>query len=343
MNNRLPISILTGFLGAGKTTFLNRLLKEPEMAGYAVIINEFGDIALDHLLVEKSDDGLIELSSGCICCSMRGELVDTLERLVDYHLNEEPLKGIIIETSGVADPLPILQALLAHPFLSSILDVGNVLTLVDAAHGLETLERQPVFMRQIVLADRLLISKCDLYKGGIPSNLFAQLREINFSAVIETVDKVKLSSCLLPFDNEQKQFDERLDKARSFSSHGNDMTSFSLVRDGAISLEALMAFLELLASAHGAGLLRVKGLVAIEGKARPLLVQGVRSFFHTPVFLESWPDDNKNTRLVFIVDGVEADFIARLFDGFCSIPQVDSADREALMNNPLAISGFSDS
>jgi len=349
----LPVSIITGFLGAGKTTLLNRLLAAPEMANAAVIINEFGDVALDHLLVERGDDDVIELSSGCLCCTIRGELVATLERLLD-RADVDRLTTIVIETTGLADPVPVMQAVIAHPILSQRLVLGSVLTVVDAVNGVTTLKEYDEARKQVAVADQLLISKMDIARNI--DDLSAALTTYNLNvrphAVLD-ISNAELIEQLTTgfFELSEKEagvqhwFSEKNDHhhghQHDHNRHGESIRSFSLVREKPIEQMALQAFLDLLASHHGPKLLRLKGLVhVLEYPEQPVVIHGVQTVFHPPKKLDAWPDDDRRTKIVFIVDGLSEEFVLRLFDGFSGTPQIDQADHAAMSDNPLAISGF---
>ena len=358
LDKPLTVSIITGFLGAGKTTLLNRLLVSRDMANAAVIINEFGDVSLDHLLVESGDDDIIELSSGCLCCTIRGELIETLERLLDRP-DAGRLTSIVIETTGLADPVPVMQAVTAHPALSQRLCLGSVVTLVDAVNGVTTLEHYEEARKQVAVADQLLISKLDLSADitALKSTIF----QLNPNIAPRNVVDVSNADLIQQLNTGLFEMSEKGETIQAWfgggshdhhhhdhhhahdqNRHGESIRSFSLVREKAIEHEALRAFLDLLAAQHGPKLLRVKGLIHVaEHSEQPVLIHGVQSIFHPPRVLDKWPDDERVTKIVFIADGLDESFIQRLFDGFSGTPQVDQADSAAMVDNPLAISGFS--
>ncbi|OHV75341.1 GTP-binding protein [Ensifer sp. LCM 4579] len=374
----VPVSILTGFLGAGKTTLLNRLLKDPELTDTAVIINEFGDVAIDHLLVEASSDGVIELSDGCLCCTVRGELVDTLADLMDRMQTGRitQLRRVVIETTGLADPAPVLQSILGNPVLAQNYRLDGVVTVIDAVNGEPTIAGHVEAMKQVAVADRLVVAKTGLAKGEQVSALAVILRELNPRAPIidgdtEAAGRADLFACGL-YDPSTKAADVGRwlqDEAEAscghvhkhhddhrhhhdghghdhhdhdVNRHGSDIRSFSIIHDRPIEPMALEMFIDLLRSVHGEKLLRMKAIVAVaDNPERPVVLHGVQTVFHTPERLPAWPDPaDRRTRMVLITKGLEEAFVRDLFDAFTGKPRIDQADAQALADNPLAVPGM---
>jgi G3E family GTPase len=374
--DRIPVSILTGFLGAGKSTLLNRLLKQPEMADAAVIINEFGEVGIDHLLVEASDS-VIELSNGCLCCTVRGELTDTL---AGFHEAIEAgrmkrLSRVVIETTGLADPAPVIQSIIGHPDLARIFSLDGVITVADAVNGASTLERHEEARRQAALADRLILSKRSLASDEAVADLVARLRGLNPRAELIDGDSARASAydtfSAGLFDPRSRTADAArwlADAAHDDHDHvcddhcGHDhgdhdhhhhhghhqhhhhdsaIRSFSITHDRPIDPAAIGMFVDLLRSAHAEKLLRMKAIVQLsDDPERPLVLHGVQSVFHQPERLASWPGRDRRTRMVLITQDLDEDFVRSLFGAFTGRPQVDRPDRQALEDNPLAIAGL---
>jgi G3E family GTPase len=360
----LPFTVLTGFLGAGKTTLLNRLLKDPALADTAVIINEFGDIGLDHLLVERVDDGVVMLASGCLCCTMRGDLVDALERLTrDLDNGRARFSRVVIETTGLADPAPVLHTVMVHPYLVLRYRLDGVITLVDAVNGVATLDAHPEAVKQVAVADRIVLSKSDLLttpdQRALNQRLLARLHHLNPSAPIidaaaGEATPARLLDCGL-YDPDRKTPDVRrwlnaeayADKqdhdhdhgqhAHDVNRHDEHIRAFTIATDSAVPMVVLDLFLELLRSVHGPNLLRLKGVVKIEETPQmPVVVHGVQHLLHPLAQLDHWPDDDQRTRLVFIMRDTDPGVIRQLFDAFLNRqPVSDRPDRAALLNNPL--------
>jgi G3E family GTPase len=363
----IPLTLLTGFLGAGKTTLLNALLRDPDLRDTAVLINEFGEIALDHLLVEKIDGDMMVLSSGCLCCNLRGDLITALEKLLrNLDNGRASFKRVIVETTGLADPAPILQTLMQHPYLVMRFRLDGVVTLVDAVNGSDTLDHHPEAVKQAAVADRIVLTKSDLLQtedGAAKRDaLIARLRKLNPAAPIldaaagdATVSA--LTGCGL-YDPDRKipdvsrwLADEAIAAAHSpdhhhhhdVNRHDERVQAFTLATDRAIPAAMLDLFLELLRSTHGPNLLRMKAIVNIEETPdRPMVLHGVQHVLHPATQLEAWPDADHRTRMVFIVRDIEPRVIRELFDAFLGYTMPDRPDAQALADNPLVPFGGAD-
>jgi G3E family GTPase len=359
----LPLTVLTGFLGAGKTSLLNRLLKDPALAGTAVLINEFGEIGLDHLLVEKISDDLVLLPSGCVCCTMRGDLIDALERLLrDLDNRRANLTRVVLETTGLADPAPVLHTVMVHPYLVMRYRLDGVVTVVDAVNGLATIEQHPEAMKQAAAADRLALAKTDLLdtpeRRATADALRARLKRLNPAAPVLDIaageaTAARLINCGL-YDPDSKVPDVRRwlaeeAYAASADAHGHHhhgeerIRSLALATDRALPAATFDMFLDLLRGMHGPNLLRVKGIVKIaEAPDEPVVIHGVQHVFHPPASLPAWPDDDRRTRLVFITCDMDPRAIRDLFDAFLGTGSIDRPDRAALLDNPLVPFGGTD-
>lgn len=311
----IPVSVVTGFLGSGKTTLIGRVLQSPGFARTAVIVNEFGEIGLDHDLIARSDETLMALTTGCLCCAVRGDLVETLLDLDGRRTaGEIAYDRVLIETSGLADPAPILHALMTDPAISAGHRIDIVATVVDAVHGNATLDRYVEARRQAALADRLLFSKTDL--TGDPTDLRARLTAINPGAAIATTEAMTPEMLFAPDDRGLRALSLMAHHdlpSAAVALHSDGIETFSLVRDTPLPALALTLLLQTLTEHCGARLLRLKGLVDIEEMpGRPAVIHGVQHVFAAPVFLEQWPSDDRSTRIVFIAQGVPRYFPARV-------------------------------
>ena len=371
----IPIVVLTGFLGAGKTTLLNRLLKDPALAQTAVIINEFGEIGLDHLLVEHVDENVMLLQSGCLCCTMRGDLVDALETLLrDLDNNRCKFTRVVLETTGLADPAPVLQTAMADPYLVMRYRLDGVIAVVDAVNGSATLDAHAEAVKQAAMADRLVLSKSDMVEDAAElARLKTRLRALNPAAAILDAAKGEattdqLTGCGL-YDPDRKIPDVKkwlaeeayadAQAARQQGHHHHDhghrhhhedpnrhdehIRAFALTADQPIAAGTLDMFLALLVSQYGSNLLRLKGIVHLaETPEQPLVIHGVQHILHPPSRLERWPDDDRRTRLVFITKDLAESTVRELFQAFLNNAAPDRPDRAALTDNPLVPFGGAD-
>jgi G3E family GTPase len=310
---RTPVSVLTGFLGSGKTTLLARLLRDPSMSRTAVIINEFGEIALDHDLVEASDESFVQLSTGCLCCRVRSDLVLTLADLAARRAAGAlpPFERVVIETSGLADPAPILHALMTDRDLAEVYALEGVVTTVDALMGLDTLAHQGESLRQAALADRVVFTKTDL-AGGIPPELRERIARINpgapaLTAVRGAIAPATLFECASTGEAAAQRLLASLAPAPTDATtehaheHTPDIATFSIVREHPVHAATLALFISALAENCGADLLRMKGIVNVaEAPERPAVIHGVQHVYHAPEWLERWTSEDRRTRMVFI-------------------------------------------
>jgi G3E family GTPase len=317
---RPPIHVVTGFLGTGKSTLVNALLRRPELADTAVIVNEFGDVGIDHHLIRSAIDRTVLLESGCLCCTLRGDLIDTLGYLqgqVDAGVIPA-FARVILETTGLADPAPILRTLIADQRLVRSFGLGNVLAVVDAKTGPASLEEFAEAREQVAVADAILLTKADLVSPVDAHAMEERVRHLNPRAPISWVEHGAIAP-------------ERILAARSVfapelgapaathevpHTHTPGLVSAAVTLERPLPWAALGAWLASLTSLRGRDILRIKGLVNLEGCVGPVVIQGVQHSFHPPVRLPAWPDDDRRTRIALVTRGIPAAALQRSLEVF---------------------------
>jgi G3E family GTPase len=307
---RLPVALLAGFLGSGKTTLINALLRDARMAGTAVAVNEFGEMPIDHALIEDGAERAVVMANGCLCCNLAGDLDQAVMRLFARRESGQlpRFARLIIEPSGLADPAPIAQAILRNPVLSRALRLASIVTTVDGVFGTSRLRETSQTRKQVSLADTLVITKPDLSEPAGMADLRASLRSLNPHAPIIVAEHGEsdpdilfptdplasagylATSCRLTADDAEPD------------SHLQDVASISLAADQPLDWSAFDLWLRRIRLGHSERLLRVKGLLDIAGVAGPVVVQGVHHVMHAPVAMDAWPDQQRTSRLVMIAD-----------------------------------------
>jgi G3E family GTPase len=314
MAETTPVTVLTGFLGAGKTTLLNHLLRQPDLARTAVLVNEFGDIGLDHLLVEKLDDSIVLLNAGCLCCTVRGDLARVLREMLPRARRDE-ISRIVIETTGLADPVPILATLMTDPVASSAYWLDGIVTVVDAVNGMAHLDEQEEAVRQVAVADRIIVSKSDLADAAA---LRERLHALNPGAPMVQVAHGAVDPGFVLhaglFDPASKipdvagwlnaaAFDASAEHHHHHDPNRHDarIGAFCITLPEPLDWQGVAMWLELLVASRGENLLRVKGILNLKGRDRPVAIHAVRHLMHPPVQLAAWPEgDPRTSRIVFI-------------------------------------------
>ena len=336
-----PVTVITGFLGSGKTTLLSALLKKEEMKNVAVIINEFGEVGIDHALVEHSDENIVELQNGCICCTIQGDLQKTMLDLIDKMSKGDIsyFDKVIIETTGLADPVPIIHTLISSMDLQRIYTLDGVITVVDATNGEKTLDLQSEAVKQAALAERIIISKIDLVEKDKELSLETRLKAINPSIKIikSSFGDVSISDLinLGAYDPFSKSRDvkewlavETMDSHHehdhdhhrvNVNRHDENIEAFSMTSEKPVNMIAFGLFKDLLMAQMGPDLLRLKGIINIEGKDRPAVIHGVQHIFHPVHWLAEWPDSDRQTKLVFITRNVKKEQIEGFFNALMGL------------------------
>lgn len=313
---RIPVDIVTGFLGSGKTTLINHLMRSPELTDTAIIINEYGEVPLDQHLVPQGDE-VVVLANGCLCCVMQGEFEEAVGRLYARREAEgiPEFKRLIVETTGLADPAPLVQVLLNNPLISGNFRLDRVITTVDAVNGLGAIADHAEAVKQVALADRLLITKRDLAEAAACDALTTRLAAINQFALVIDVANGVVAPPVLFGDGGSRAPGQEAEILRWLAlpgahadHHGHDrvagIETFCLTIDHPIAWRVFADNMRRVRVAHADRLLRVKGLVNVEGEDAPIVVHGVHHVFHAPVRLDRWPTEDRRTRLVFITSGL---------------------------------------
>jgi G3E family GTPase len=329
---KIPVTLVTGFLGSGKTTLIGKLVQHPDMNRVAVVINEVGEIGIDHDLVTMTSENITLLANGCICCSVRTDMQETLRELFSQRRAGLMIDfdRVVIETTGLADPAPVIQTLVSDTLLGAQYRLDGVVTLVDAVNGNYQLESQPEAIKQIALADRIFITKQDIATKAIIDELTQSVQALNPSAKLSSLlngeidpyelmnlglSSARASPSTLQFLGEPLQATEEPPAERYLGAkrgkHDPAIATLSLRFEKPFSWTAFSSALDLLSSLRGPDLLRVKGIVNVDGK--PVVVQGVQHIFHPPVSLDRWPSADTDSRLVFITRNISADTIRGLF------------------------------
>ena len=312
----MPVTVITGFLGAGKTTLLKRFLATPEGQGTAVVVNEFGATGIDDALVHSSADETVLLGNGCLCCIARSDLQQALRRMVvERERGEFPdFRRIVIETSGLADPSPILQTFATDRALGSIFHIEAVVTVVDTETGLDTLGWSAEARKQAILADRLVITKTDIAGEGASAALTTQLRALNPGAEILEAVHGELDPTRLT--------EAASDQRNTFvaeAAHSDGIGSFVLTQEKPIPWAVFARSMDALMQLRGPDLLRAKGFLNVEGCKGPVVVQFVQHLAHSPVELESWPDETRQSRVVFITRNISEQQVRNLFKAIWAV------------------------
>jgi G3E family GTPase len=342
---KIPVTLITGFLGSGKTTLISKLLLHPGMQRVAVVINEIGEIGIDHDLVTMSSENITLLANGCICCSVRTDLQETLRDLFAQRRVGEvfDFDRVIVETTGLADPAPVVQTLASDTLLEAHYRLDGLITLVDGVHGAGQIQQQTEAVKQIAIADKVLVTKTDLASDADVTTLRELIHDLNPQAPIELIrhGEVEPSSLIdlglstsRASDNTLRFLGEDINATERASTAGKYLGQRSISHDAAVRTLSLRfsqpfqwltftAALELLTTLRGPDLLRMKGIVNVEGE--PVVVQGVQHIFHTPVKMSAWPSTDRDSRLVFIVRNIDADVIRNLFHAVGAVTHAGAA------------------
>ena len=340
----IPVTLLTGFLGSGKSTLISEILKQPAFDNTAVVVNEFGEIGLDGILIKHSEDQIVEMTSGCLCCTIRGDIRQTLLDLHTKRTNGDipAFNRVIVESTGLADPAPVVHTLMSDPLLDRRYMLGGVVTTVDALTGMATLAHHQECEKQAAVADRLVITKTDLNNSPDPDGSLGELQTrlsaLNPTAIILDRHNAEFNYHHL-FDTPLFNPDTKTMNVRSWlnaevtddhhnhghhhhhdvNRHGSAIRAFTLTFDEPVTIEAFASSLEALSLTQGESILRIKGIVnTLDRPGIPLVIHGVQHVFHDPAWLDEWPDEDHQTKLVFITKGIEHETLDMFFKAWIS-------------------------
>jgi G3E family GTPase len=331
-----PINIVTGFLGSGKTTLLQRLLRAPRLDDVVVLVNEFGEVGLDHQLLQAVAESTLLLENGCLCCAVRGDLQQALRGLLSRRMRGDIpfFRRVVIETSGLADPVPIAYTLLAEPVIRHHFRLSAILTTVDAVNATAQLDTHAEAVKQIAVADRIILTKTDLAEAAAVRVLRARITGLNRSAPVLDTGEIGADGALLLVDDiydaagKAREISRWIDAGAPAAAHDHtdDVQSFCLTFDRPLDWTAFGVWATLMLHRHGAEVLRLKGVLNVEGVATPVLINGVQHIVHPPSHLDAWPDADRRSRLIFIVRGLARQRVERSLAAF-----------NALVNTPTRL------
>lgn len=330
---RTPVTVLTGSLGSGKTTLLRRLLADERMSRTAVVINEFGEVGLDHLLLRQVTDNAVVLQNGCICCTIRSDIQTSFRELIDGRSSGAfgAFDRIVLETTGLADPAPIVQTLISDPMLRHQTQLSNIVCAVDSLHGLDQIASYSEVLRQVAVADRLVMTKTDLATGPDVERLRENLRQLNPTAQLleAAADDVDLYELFTQdgFDSRSHEEEVRrwlavlpsiasIEDRRDHHVHvggsrHHGVDSFVFRTDRRVDWSAFGVWLSAFVHRYGGQILRIKGLLDVPEARGPIVLNVVQNVIHQPAHLDQWPDEDHSSRIVFIVDGLSCARVQR--------------------------------
>jgi G3E family GTPase len=359
---RIPVIIVTGFLGSGKTTLLQKLLSSPELRNTAVLINEFGEIGLDHHLIEKTEENIVTLINGCICCTIREDLSVAIKDLVKRREKHQIpyFDRLVVETTGLADPIPIIHTLTTEPGVMEHFEVTTVITTIDAINGISTLSNYPEAEKQAALADHIVITKEDLVDAATLGVVTTRIEVLNPSATTLVLPSMRIEPKVF-LDSTEHNFSNNLSSIRSWInheafentkeitdikangqrlgvSHTKEITSFCLTFEKNMNWTAFGVWMTMLLHSRGQDILRVKGLIHADNMEGPVVFHGVQHIVYPPIHLDQWPDNDKRSRIVFIVRGISQEDIETSLLAFTLSAKTMRLDRGSLSRADVSIS-----